>query len=324
MGLSIVFPHQGIYLEEYAPAGNNFVVCALVTPEHDRYVRCADRLANSCRKFLLPYAIYKVPAVHKSVNLNGTENAAYTKAFFILFNLNRFRDKSVVYVDVDMVFVDNPEKIFEISNRGYDFAIYNWLQDKHNEAYVPILREVNGRYFFSEFYQYSHHIDLFSPTQLICSGGVQFYKNSPAAVRLLETWQQIIEENPGVADDECLDYAYNNEFAGAGEMKAAWLEKSYLRLPWWPYVRPVILHPEIPLAGGGRPPLTGRRGKKRFYPERCTRKNDPLYFPPDSVIDTKRNLLLQMKNSRVVETIQLQQEFWIYQENDEGTPERRE
>jgi len=325
MGLSISFPCQSIYREEHDfAAGNNFVVCAFFTPEHDKYFRYADRLVNSCRKYLLPYSLYKVPAVHKSVSLNGTDDTMYTKAFFILFNLNRFPGKSIVYVDVDMFFEDHPEKIFEISNCGYDFAVYNWLQDEHNEAYVPILREINGRYTFSEFYQYSHHIDLFSSTQLICSGGVQFYKNSAEAVRLLEGWQKTIEQNPGAADDECLDYAYNNLFADTDEIKAVWLEKSYLRLPWWPYVRPVILHPALPLAGGGRPPLAGKDGKKRFYPERCTRKTIPLYFPPDSVIDTKRHLLLKMKNAQVVDTIPLQQEFWIYQENDEEVPKGQE
>jgi hypothetical protein len=307
----------GIYKENLYPLHQYaFIVCALFTPGKPKYYQYVDRLAASCEKYGLPYSIYEVPGVHTSINLDGTDNLTFTKANFIAHNMERFTDKNLLYVDADIFFTDYPKIIVEISNARFDIAIYNWLNDEHNEAYMPIMKEVEGKALFSEFYVYSHHIAYYSDNQMICSGGVQFYRNSSSVRQLLDAWQEVIAQNPCSADDECLDYAYNNFDYDFKKLKPAWLDKSYLRLPWWPHVKPVILHPGLPIAGKGRNPLPERNNKKRFYPEHCRKKSIPLYFPSDYVIDTERRLLLKIQNSQVIDVQEIQQEFWIYQEHE--------
>lgn len=292
----------------------NFVVCAIFTATSNRYFAFAKRLKLSCEKYSLPFRIYSVPEIHKSVSPNGTEDSSYTKSNFILFNIDRFPDKGILYTDIDMVFIDKPVQIFEIIDSGFDFAIYNWLSDEHNESYMPILREdTDGNQFFSEFYRYSHRIDFFDPEQLICSGGVQLYSNSAPAVHFLKNWQYVIEQNPGSSDDECLDFTFNN-LDDAEKPKAFWTDKSYMRLPWWPHVKPVILHTTFPEAGIGRSLINKSLHKRRFYHERCRRKTDHMYFPSDHIIDTRKNLLMKFEGRRLIDARQIEQQFWIYPE----------
>lgn len=289
-----------------------FVVCVMFTPG-DRYQRYANRLADSCERFELPYRIVTVPSVHTSLNLRGTGDPACTKANFIAFMMDQFPGKNILYLDVDVLFMEYPQRIVEISRAGYDLALYNWLADRHNEAYMPVTAlqggggEPDGRYFFS------HQIPYFCTDQMICSGGVQFYRNAPETRRLLRSWQEVISLSPESADDECLDYAFNNIDPENMTLRTAWLDKSYLRMPWWPHVKPVILHPGIPRAGS-RSPLPDFENKKRFYPEWCEEKKELLLFPVDCVLDVKKRELLKVEHSRVVETRPVQQEFWIYPE----------
>jgi hypothetical protein len=309
--------HQWIYkenLDNLRP--QTFIVCAMFTPDHIRYFRCADRLADSCERYGLPHSIYKVAGMHTSISAAGTGDLAFTKANFIRFNQERFRDNNILYVDADMVFTDYPEAIFRLNGGQFDFAIYNWLSDAHDEAYVPIVRELGGKILFSEFYRYSHRVNYYSNTQLICSGGVQFYRNSVPARHLLEAWQGVVAENPYSADDECLDYAHNNFSARSGSLRSFWLEKSYLRMPWWPHVKPVILHPCIPAAGNNRRPVAGRNNLRRFYPERCQLKAGEIYFPSDYIIDTRRHLLLKYEDEKLVDVKRIEKEFWIYPETE--------
>jgi hypothetical protein len=310
--------NKGIYRENLLSAHQNtFIVCALFTSDKTQYYKYACRLAASCEKFGLPYSICQIPDIHRSINLNGSDDLAFTKANFIAYNMARFPDKNILYVDVDFLFVNHPMMIADISETGCNFAIYNWLSDEHNEAYVPLMKEFEGKTVFSEFYKYSHHIGYYCNMQLICSGGVQFYRNCLESQNLLKAWQSVIAQNPYSADDECMDYTYNNLDSNFIKLHPAWLDKSYLRLPWWPHVKPVILHPGLPIAGGNRIHLTERDNKKRFYPEKCQKKTALLYFPPDCIIDTKRYLLLKIKNSDIVDRQKIKQDFWIYHENTE-------
>jgi len=300
-----------IYRDKHDASEFSVVVCAMFTPG-EKYYRYADRLADSCEKYRLPYRIYEVPHVHTSISLHGTTDLAFTKANVISLALQTFPTKNILYVDVDLLFVDYPERIFEISSADYDLALYNWLNDWHNEAYAPAADNQGGKSSF-RYYVYSHHIGFHCPDQLICSGGVQFYRNTPLIMRLLETWQHVIALSPLSADDECLDFAYNNWDRNVNGLKAAWLDKSYLRMPWWPHVKPVILHPGMPVAGN-RSPLPAIGNRTRFYPEQCRKKQSTLCFPPDYVIDAQEKLLLKVENSRVVDIRPVQQEFWIYPE----------
>ncbi len=304
---------QSIYREMLEPIERvPFVVCAMCTPS-EQYHRYADRLADSCERFELPYRIVTVPTVHTSLNLRGTGEAAYTKANFIASMMDQFTGKNILYLDVDVLFMDYPGRIFEISKAGYDLALYNWLADRHNEAYMPIAGRPSDEQAADGRFVFSHQIPYFCTDQLLCSGGVQFYRNSPQTKKLLQSWQGVLAASPMSADDECLDFAFNNGEQETLSLRAFWLDKSYLRMPWWPHVKPVILHPAIPRAGN-RKPLTELTGKQRFYPEFCEGKKDPLLFPPDCIIDTKRRELLKIEHARVVETRPIQQEFWVYPE----------
>jgi len=291
----------------------SFVVCAMFTPG-ERYYRYADRLADSCETYRLPYRIYEVPCVHTSISLQGTTDLAFTKANLIAMNMQTFPAKNILYVDVDVLFVDYPQRILEISNADYDLALYNWLSDWHNEAYVPVIDNQGGKRIVTNCYIYSHHIGLYCPDQLICSGGVQFYRNAPNIFGLLKAWLSVIARSPLSADDESLDYAYNNLDKTSNVFRPMWLDKSYLRMPWWPHVKPVILHPGMPMAANDRSPLPAIDNRTRFYPEHCRIKQSDLYFPPDYYIDTEKKLLLKVAHSRIADVRPIQQEFWVYPE----------
>lgn len=307
--------HQDIYREDFRSLDKKkFIVCAMFTGNNPLYLKYAGRLANSCGKYELPYSIYQVPAIHKSMNICGHDDLSFTKAQFIFSNMMRFPDKKILYVDVDMFFVEYPEKIVQISNADYDFAIYNWLSDEHNEAYMPINHKIEAGNRHSELYSFSHSIDFYCAGQLLCSGGVQYYKNSAAAKKMLEYWQNFISRYPDFADDEGLDYVYNNFIVHFIDLKAYWLDKPYLRLPWWPHIKPVILHSGMP-ATGRNCYITEIENRRRFYLEKCVRKSVDLVFPRDCIIDTKEKVLLRVVNNQIADIRPIKQEFWTYPEN---------
>jgi hypothetical protein len=291
-----------------------FIVCSMFTPDTPELFLLADRLARSCEKYALPFSIYRVPEIHKSLAPSGKYNLSFTKANCIYFNLMRFPDKNIFYLDTDMFFIDYPAQIFQISNSRYDFGVYNWLNDEHNEAYVPVngKLEMNNR--DSDFYIFSHSIDFFSTEQLISSGGVQFYRNSPQAKQVLESWQDFVARYPDYPEDQALDYVYNNFFLHSVNLKAFWLDKSYIRFPWWPHIKPVIIHPGMP-SGGRSHLVTEINNLKRFYPEKCKYKSDMFLFPKECIIDTDKRLLLKIIDNQLVDVKSLTHNFWIYPED---------
>ena len=295
---------------------STFIVCAMFTEHKPKYMQYANRLINSCEKFKLPYILYVVPMIHKSISPIGQDDLTYTKSNFILFNMQRFPEKNILYVDIDVSFIEYPRIISEISASIYDFGIYNWLNDQHNEAYIPLSGSLMAGDIYSSFYRFSHHIDLYDTQQLICSGAVQFYKNSNSAKTLLKSWYNVIAENPDYADDESLDYTFNNFILGRMDFKPFWLDKSYCRYPWWIYSKPVIIHPDLPLAGS-RANLTEINDLKRFYPEKCQRKPNTFIFPPDFIIDIKKRLLIKIVNDKIADVKPIKQQLWIYPEDFE-------
>lgn len=295
--------------------GSLFLICAMFTPG-EKYIRYANRLADSCEEYGLPYCIYEVANVHTSISLGGTDDLAYTKANFIAFNMEQFPRKNILYVDVDFIFMDYPKRISEISGEEADFAVYNWLSDRHNEAYMPVKYEDGGKEAVSKkYYAFSRNIGLYCTDQIICSGGVQLYRNSDQAKLILEYWQTIIARSPRSADDECLDYAYNNLVSTGIALKSVWLDKAYLRMPFWPHVKPVILHPGPTLAGQRRP-IPALDNKKRFYPERCEQTHDKLIFPREYIIDVEEKMLVRVIDGSIVEQRPVQEEFWIYPDEE--------
>jgi hypothetical protein len=312
--LPLPFHYKDIYQENHNCLNkNSFIICSMFTPNESKYYSYADRLAHSCEKLKLPFSIYEVPKLHKSISSNGDYDLAYTKANFIFFNMERFPSKNILYLDVDVLFMEYPSDIDEISKSNYDFAVYNWLNDEHNEAYMPINGKLEVGNPSSEYYVFSHYIGYFSLEQLICSGAVQFYSNSNKAKYLLELWQTVIAEIPDYQDDESLDYTFNNFILNEIDIKLFWLNKSYIRNPWWPHVKPVILHPAIPSAGR-RYNLTELNNRKRIYVELCKKKSNQFYFPQDYIIDTRRKLLLKIIDDEIINTKPISQDFWIYPE----------
>ena len=168
-----------------------FVVASMFTPSHREM---ATRLAASLERFGLPFAVYEVQSVHRSISAAGEDDPAYTKANFISFVLDEFR-APVLYVDCDCVFRALPKRIHSLVAEACDFAIYNWLADEHTDAFKPCIipnapppaRSDRPRYF-----QFSHSVDWFCPDQLICSGAVQFFSGTTAARDLLATWHHVI------------------------------------------------------------------------------------------------------------------------------------
>lgn len=212
--------------------GAPYVVCAMFTPG---YRSKADRLRASLRALNLEYAIYEVPAAHRSVSAAGTDDLAFSKPCFIDFVLRQF-EKPVLYVDADMVFRQAPALLDGLRD---DFAICNWLANDATDAWVPVAGQEPQRY-----WAFSHAIDDWSVTQMICSGCVQWW--APPAHALLDRWRAIIAASPHVPDDHALDVAFN-QFP-PGTLRVKWLPKEYARYAFWIFTKPVIDHPELPAA----------------------------------------------------------------------------
>ena len=178
-------------------------------------------------------------------------------------------------------------------------------------AIMLSLRNIQDNLDYEEKVWRIQHAAIPAVDILVKSGGVPVdWELNPAKARIPALAGTGYGLSPvKVAALNNLDYEFK-------KLKPAWLDKSYLRLPWWPHVKPVILHPGLPMAGGGRSPLPERNNKKRFYTEHCRKKSIPFYFPSDYIIDTERRLLLKIQNSQVIDVQEIQQEFWIYQEHE--------
>ena len=222
---------------ERPDAAASFTVCAMFTPD---YRHTAERLAASLDHLALAYALFEVPQVHRSISPKGGGELDFSKPRFIAAMLEQFA-KPVLYVDSDMMFREPPNLISELCAKGCDFAIYNWLSDPVNDAWRP--DEVGRWHFFFS-------IDVASNTQLMASGAVQLWRGAAAAHALLGHWEQRLTENPGAQDDHCLDAAFN--YGNVPGLNPSWLPKAYCRYAFWPYVRPVIDHPEFPAPDAGQ------------------------------------------------------------------------
>jgi hypothetical protein len=288
-----------------------FIVGAMMTPDFAHY---GQRLLQSCRSFALPLALYEVPAVHRSISQKGDADLSHTKASFVHFLLERF-GRPVLYLDVDCVVAQRPARVEALLDAGVDFAIYNWLADEHTEAYVPMeltVKDASGVHIVRDrLYRFSHSIDLYDPSQLICSGPTQFYNNSPAARRLLTEWHEVIESSPRSADDHCLDFAFNNYPPDAPQVAAAWLDKSYARYPWWICTRPVIDHPDFPGDGQGFDPIDERDGKHRFHASAAETRAVEYVFPRDCLIDVQSRTLFRVQNQGLVRVGSFVHALWL-------------
>jgi hypothetical protein len=265
------------------------------------YRPLAERLAASLMQFGLPYALYEVPTVHRSMSVRGTDDPTYTKANFVQHLLDT-HGVPILYLDSDCVIRSEPKLIRSLVEAGTEFAIYNWLADEHTDAYAPVeLRGPDGQAVkpANRFFRFSHSIDAYSPTQLICSGATQLYANTPAARALLNVWAAVIDEHPGVEDDQCLDWAFNFRMPDAPRPKTQWLDKAYARYLFWIFSRPVIDHPQFP--AGARPhtaPYRPLPASPRFRAELAETRVAAQLVPRDCFIDTQLKRLLRSQASR--------------------------
>ena len=233
----------------------------------------AERLAASLDRLDLAHALFEVAQVHRSISAIGSSDLQFSKPRFIAAMLAQFA-MPVLYVDSDMVFRQPPDLIAPLCAEGYDFAIYNWLTDPINDAWRP---DAAGRwrFFFS--------IDVASDTQLMASGAVQLWRGTPAARALLAHWEQRLTDNPGAQDDHCLDAAFNH--SSVPGLNPRWLPKAYCRYAFWPYVRPVIDHPEFPAPDAGQ---WKDLGLARLDRARIARAKKQPPFPRDAVLEPDR------------------------------------
>lgn len=285
-----------------------YVIGAMFTPGYEK----VKRLLASCEKFGLPYIMHEVPSVHRSVSPRGTLDHAFTKANFIRFLLSA-QEKPVLYVDADCEFVEEPKLITRLGNERYDFGIYNWLADEHTDAYGPVEISIAGSPpIKNRFYTFSHSVEHYTPRQLTCSGAVQFYGNTDTAKMLLAEWHRTIMAFPELADDNCLDFTYNNLGPRADRIKMRWFPKAYARYPWWIYAKPIINHPDTPDdEKTSFVPINDAGGRLQFYPDRAEKRSVVRLFPRDCIIDTEEQLLLRRVGSNFAVISSTDQNFWL-------------
>jgi hypothetical protein len=261
---------------EGGDANAPYIACAMFTLSH---YAMAQRLASSLEQYGIRYALFQVPTVHRSVSARGDGDLSHSKPRFIRYLLERF-EKPVLYLDIDVVLRREPKQIATLVKKGCDFAIYNWLADMTNDAWRPEPGTPLWKFYF--------RVDLASETQLMASGAVQLWRNTPAAQTLLDDWELSLRNHPLSEDDQCLDFAYNH--GDRSGLKPHWLPKSYCRYAFWPYVQPVIDHPQFPA------PVSGafqQLGSERFDKTQLRRVEKEEPFPRDWVVDTAQKQLLK-------------------------------
>ena len=226
------------------------------------------RLSESLTRFKLAHAVCEVDSVHSSTSIRGNLNSRFAKPLFIKFWLTRQR-KPVLYVDADMVFVSFPTEIFQASTRGVRLAVFNWLSSEDNQTLFPEGNSMNygGRSCIEisdQLYVKGFSVDYVSTEQIIVSGAVQFWGDSPTSLALLESWAATVAANPKSRDDHSLDYAFNN-FPDRANLNFFSLPRAYCRYAWWPHITPVIDHPDLPALNMPWQPLAPEYLSKRVH-----------------------------------------------------------
>lgn len=288
-----------------------FTLISMVTASHRHH---GERIARSCDALGIPFQVHEVPSVHRSITPKGSMDLSCTKANFIRTALDEL-ETPLLYVDADCVVEQYPEKIDALVGETTDFAAYNWLADEDTTAFFPTTVQAHtsagSQPITGRFYRYSHSIDYFGTSQLMCSGAVQFYNNSTAARELLAEWQSIIEKSPLSPDDHCLDYAFNNLAAERYKPKVVWLDKSYCRYPWWIFTQPVINHPDFPASGSDMVDLNELDGRRRFYAEHLAIRPGRLAALRRCLIDTQDKICLHVRPNGTYGVNPLPAPLWL-------------
>lgn len=293
----------------------SYVIGAMFTAS---YTEKAERLAASCDKFGLTYVLHEVPTVHRSISAQGTDDLAYTKPNFIRHMLATHK-RPVLYLDADCEFVSEPALIDQLVSSGCDFAIYNWYADEYTDRFIPVELNLCAHEppIRNRFYRFAGSVDWYTNSQLGCSGLVQFYRNSNAARALLSKWHRTIATFPGCADDEALTFAFNNLTRRSWLywlLKVRWLPKSYARIPYWIYCKPVINHPDPYIPGqssGSFSAIKDPKGRRAVYKSAMERRKPTLLFPRDCIIDTEKHMVCKLVEGQLVPIGPSAQNFWL-------------
>jgi hypothetical protein len=280
-----------------------FTIAAMFTNSH---ARPAERLRRSLDLHGLRYALFEVPNVHRSIShAHGNDDPALTKPAFITFALDRFRT-GILYLDCDVVVRSPLHRIAALCHARRDFGIYNWLADEHTDCFLPV--EAPGLP-PGRFYRFSHSVDGYAPEQLTCSGIVQYWANTSASRGLLAEWGSCISRFPRAADDECLDYAFNNSNT-RGSVAYAWLDKAYARYAWWPHVQPVIDHPQFPVSNAHEP-IGYTDGRSRVSTVHGEVRRLASTIPRDCLLDVQQGGIFRQRpvepNGNLFELVQVGQ-----------------
>ncbi len=295
---------KGLYKENINNK-NNFIIISFFT---ESYIDKANRLIKSLNNFDLSYKIFKIPNVHFSKSIKGINDISFSQPNLILNCIDNF-NSSVLYVDVDMVFKEKPKEIFYIEKNKIDFAVYNWFEDKDNDAFQPVKATINGKIY--TFYKRTHSIDYFndSVTQLYSSGGVSFHSKSKLSKKILNEWKKNISLYPKSPDDQTLDYTFNNIKDNLKNIKTYWLDKSYCRCKFWIFTKPVIDHPDN-ISNRQKFTLKKIYELDRFDEKKMgirRRKKDFAF----SIIDVKTKKLYILKNNKLVFLRNFKDEIYI-------------
>ena len=284
---------------------NDFTIISFFT---ENYIKKADRLICSLNNFDLNYKIYKIPNIHFSKSIKGNNDISYSQPGLILDCINSL-NSSVLYVDVDMVFKEKPKKILYFEKNKIDFAIYNWFEDKDNDAFQPVEATIKGKNY--TFYKRTHSIDYFNDsfTQLYSSGGVSFHSKSNLSKRILNEWMKNISLYPKSPDDQTLDFTYNNIKDDLKKIKTYWLDKSYCRCRFWIFTKPIIDHPDN-ISNRQKFTLKNIYGLDRFDENKLgiRRKKKDFAF---SIIDVKTKSLYFLENNKLVFLRNFKDEIYI-------------
>ena len=273
---------------------DRYIFISMFTIEYFEY---AKRFEKSLVKFNLPHLIFKTPNVHSSISNKGKDNSIYTKSNLIKYAME-ITSKSIIYIDCDCEIKDTPYLLIN-SFENIDFAVFNWLSGEGNQTYLPYTApELKSTYF-----KPGHSIEYLSKDQLICSGAVQYWKNDIKSKALLDFWQESIISNLGIADDHCLDYAYNN--FNKYHIEALWLPKSYARYAWWIFDQPVIDHPQIPSTSQQEKNIANRINATELIP---THSNE---LKGNILIDSDALKIYTFENENIIKTDNLLKPIFI-------------
>ena len=267
-----------------------FHIITAATRSHDEI---AQRLRSSAALHKLDVEVCSIDRIHRSVSPKGCAQNLNFKAQFILQSIVE-RNCPVLWLDADVVVKCDLDLFNGMLSEGFELAIYNWLADDANAALKPIeyLDFMGNKRASDRYFMHSHEIRYKSSNQLLCSGAVQLWSNSPRSVALLKEWASLVVKHPTCQDDHLLDAAFNYS---KKPPKLFSLPKQYCRYAFWPHVEPIIDHPDFPYSGRDWSDTNRELGKERFRLHEAVLR-PPSRFVPDGMVWDRVSGLLRAKS----------------------------